>query len=290
MGSSARISRFVVVHLTVLLAHLCWTIPAAAYTTKTCQEQWFVPTPGKEFNGTSGVYDGSTGAFTLKNRQDKCDRHKIKVLGWRDYQETEGFAMVDGKGYFIKKHQAGLGPYCGMTGGSLDPGCLLPRPLRHYENQYYNDYYQVTDGEELKLIPLGKADLERMLRIDKDGFWDIPAYATEGQSVYFITPPSDGGNDDTVLRIDAAYARSFHRFVREGSQETYAWSADQSHVYFFGKAVSGMNPHQPLRLVGNENDLIYFMVNDDRVFQIRFNEARERSDMRSTLRIYQSGF
>ena len=286
-----RISRLTCSHIVVALSSLWCASSAIAYTTNTCDEQWFVPTPGKEFNGTSGVYDGSVGAFTLKREQDSCDRHDVKVLGWRDHQQTEGFAIVDGKGYFINQYRSGLAPYCGMTGdGIIDPQCLLPKPLRHVENQYHNHYYQVATGADLKLLALGRADLDRMLRIDKGGFWDIPAYATDGTSVFLITHPSDGGNNDTVLRIREADVETFHRVVPEGSQNTDAWSADRTHVYFYGRPVPGMNPNLALKLVGDESALTYFVVNDSRVFQIDFDEIKARPDMGPSLRFTHSGF
>ena len=289
--SFIRVSRLTCVHTAIAMASL-WLAPSAiAYTTNTCDEHWFVPTPGKEFNGTSGVYDGSVGAFTLKREQNSCARHEIKVLGWRDYQQTEGFAIVDGKGYFINRYQGGLAPNCGMSGdGIIDPQCLLPKPLRHFENQYHNYYYQITNGADLKLVPLGTAELDRMLRIDKRGFWDIQAYATDGNSVFLITHPSDGGISDTVLRIRDADLQSFRRVIPEGSQDTHAWSADRAHVYFYGRAVPGMNPDHALQLVGDERNLTYFVVNDAKVFQVDFDEIKARPDMPPSLRATASGF
>ncbi len=218
-------------------ALLLFNMPAHAYTTSTCEEAWYEPENSVRVSETHNPWK--------QVKQASCKKHHEKVIGiaqlptdnYTDVSradESSAFAMIDGNGYHVKTEVVHQGPYCshGDTPG-IDPQCILPQSLRHYEVHRRYEYYLVSTGRELH-------------RVKACG----PAYATDGDSVFFSRRDysyRDGSIPEHPFKIVGADSRSFECFLPEGDSGGNVWSRDALHVFYYGRLANGMSPAYPVR-------------------------------------------
>ncbi|WP_321955373.1 hypothetical protein [Paraburkholderia bannensis] len=272
----------------LFLAGFAIACPAHSYTTTTCQETWYVPAKGEELTGSIHSW--------TKVEEQPCRSPSVKVLklagqSQDDYSDVsgatdaEGFATVNGGGYLVHFRSVSQGPYCG--GGDvpgLDPECVLPQWLRHYEIHRERDYYQITPGRELSLIGKEKPDL--------CGGW----YATDGQHVYLISHAFDdesGSFPYTPVRIVDADVATFRCFVPEGTRDrvAYEWSLDKNHIFLFGRAIKQMSPEFPVHLFIHQLASVDSpATNGQQVFRIDFDRAELMSGIGPNIRILSKAF
>jgi hypothetical protein len=255
--------------------------PAHAYTTTTCEETWYVPTPGKEFSG-------STASWT-KVKEGDCQSHSMKLLELWNSGHSESFAMVDGKGYYVKLTEVPEGPGCHDRGAPvIDPQCFLPDALRHYEVHKERQYYQVTSGRELKLLDESSVKGGTAASGCKPGL-----YASDGVSLFYATHAFDdesGVFPYTPVRIEGADLASFKCFTPTGSNDDHEWAHDKDHVFYFGRTINGMSPNFPVRVQGDPRSVTSFIINGDKVFEVSWDEVTLRPDMKPDLHLLSPNF
>jgi hypothetical protein len=255
------VSQFLRGFVQLCCATLVLSCPVYAYTTSTCEEEWYVPAQGQKFTGTHAswnkVKEGSCKSHDVKNELKVASRTRDDYTDASGADESEIFAMVGGDGYYIHSIDVQQGPYCG--GGDVagfDPQCALPPSLRHNEIHHHRYYYQVTSGRSL----YQPAECEG-------------AYATDGKSIFYLTHDYSYGEEhtpDTPFMIKGSDVVSFKCFVPQGNS-IYSWARDAHHVFLDGRLAGGMSPEYPVMVFRDavlNPDSSDLATNNGKVFSI----------------------